>query len=95
VIQLEGEEKRLHFLMDSDLRHKAHRYALFNTGDEQGEPNDDIGSSARLDEGDFRWSREDVALMLFIFHVMHNIQKIQLDLNNHESRNACDKTPKT
>ncbi|KAH0737760.1 hypothetical protein KY290_036465 [Solanum tuberosum] len=131
------------FLMDSELRHEAHRYALFNTGDEQvenliecdwyqnevdeygltrvyfnklcskddpfvlasqvyqvfyvadpiekdvyyarnkvpidlhdleeencpnvgdtfwGEPNDDIGFSARLDEGDFRWSREEVAV---------------------------------
>lgn len=26
------------------------------------EPNDDIGSSIGLDEGDFRWSREDVAV---------------------------------
>uniref|UniRef100_M1DT37 Uncharacterized protein n=1 Tax=Solanum tuberosum TaxID=4113 RepID=M1DT37_SOLTU len=26
------------------------------------EPNDEIGSTARLDEGDFRWSREDVAV---------------------------------
>ncbi|WMV08688.1 hypothetical protein MTR67_002073 [Solanum verrucosum] len=27
-----------------------------------GQPNDDIGSSTRLDEGDFRWSREVVAV---------------------------------
>ncbi|KAH0712311.1 hypothetical protein KY289_008270 [Solanum tuberosum] len=34
-----------------------------NVGDTfWGEPNDDIGSSTRLDEGDFRWSREDVAV---------------------------------
>ncbi|KAH0696655.1 hypothetical protein KY290_014040 [Solanum tuberosum] len=26
------------------------------------EPNDDFGSTTRLDEGDFRWSREDVAV---------------------------------
>ncbi|WMV24475.1 hypothetical protein MTR67_017860 [Solanum verrucosum] len=117
-----GREKRKHctFLMDSELCHEAHRYALFNTGDEQvenlidkddpfvlasqvyqvfnvadpiekdvyyarnkvpvdlydleedncpnigdtfwREPNDDIGSTTRLDKGDFRWSREDVAV---------------------------------
>ncbi|KAH0639175.1 hypothetical protein KY285_035761 [Solanum tuberosum] len=34
-----------------------------NVGDTfWGEPNDDIGFSARLDEGDFRWSREEVAV---------------------------------
>ncbi|KAH0679055.1 hypothetical protein KY284_020140 [Solanum tuberosum] len=140
-----GREKRKDctFLMDSELRHESHRYALFTTGDEQvenlidcdwyqhevdeygltrvyfnklcskddpfvlasqvyqvfnvtdpiekdvyyarnkvpvdlydleedncpnigdtfwREPNDEIGSTARLDEGDFRWSREDVAV---------------------------------
>ncbi|KAG5615284.1 hypothetical protein H5410_015108, partial [Solanum commersonii] len=69
-----GREKRKDctFFMDSELRHEAHRYALFNTGDQQvenlihdtfwREPNDDVDSTTRLDEGDFRWSREDVAV---------------------------------
>ncbi|KAH0784204.1 hypothetical protein KY290_003802 [Solanum tuberosum] len=53
-----GREKRKDctFLMDSELRHEAHRYALFNTGDEQ------VENLIELDEGDFRWSREDVAI---------------------------------
>uniref|UniRef100_M1DTK7 Retrotransposon protein, Ty3-gypsy subclass n=1 Tax=Solanum tuberosum TaxID=4113 RepID=M1DTK7_SOLTU len=44
------------FLMDSELRHEAHRYALFNTGDEP------VENLIELDEGDFRWSREEVAV---------------------------------
>ncbi|KAG5608270.1 hypothetical protein H5410_019551, partial [Solanum commersonii] len=53
-----GREKRKDctFFMDSELRHEAHRYALFNTGDEQ------VENLIQLDEGDFRWSREDVAV---------------------------------